>query len=180
MQSTILPKKNTMPTLIVRYCNDVVAHNGRGITMQENRKTGSWIINYNTLVRKVIHNCGKCQSARVRFGKEIMADLPKDRVSESPSHCVKSVQIRSFFWSVFSLIRTEYGEIRSISRYTFRMREKTDQKKLRIWTLFTHQCHSLTVVSISFDPFLSMKDRVNWKDMMRYSHDWIAGLCTLK
>ena len=25
-------------------------------------------------------------------------------------HCVKSVQIRSFFWSVFSNIRTEYGE----------------------------------------------------------------------
>ena len=24
-------------------------------------------------------------------------------------HCVKSVQIRSFFWSVFSRIRTEYG-----------------------------------------------------------------------
>ena len=24
-------------------------------------------------------------------------------------HCVKSVQIRSFFWSVFSHIRTEYG-----------------------------------------------------------------------
>ena len=28
--------------------------------------------------------------------------------------CVKSVQIRIFFWSVFSRIRTEYGEIRSI------------------------------------------------------------------
>ena len=27
------------------------------------------------------------------------------------SHCVKSVQIRSFFWSLFSHIRTEYGEI---------------------------------------------------------------------
>ena len=26
-------------------------------------------------------------------------------------HCVKSVQIRSFFWSVFSCIQTEYGEI---------------------------------------------------------------------
>ena len=26
-------------------------------------------------------------------------------------HCVKSVQIRSFFWSVFSRIQTEYGEI---------------------------------------------------------------------
>ena len=26
-------------------------------------------------------------------------------------HCVKGVQIRSYFWSVFSRIRTEYGEI---------------------------------------------------------------------
>ena len=34
-------------------------------------------------------------------------------------HCVKSVQIRSFFWSVFSRIRT------------------ADQKKHRIWTPFT-------------------------------------------
>ena len=25
-------------------------------------------------------------------------------------HCVKSVQIRSFFWSVFSCIQTEYGD----------------------------------------------------------------------
>ena len=28
-------------------------------------------------------------------------------------HCVKSVQIRSFFWSVFSCIRTEYRKIRT-------------------------------------------------------------------
>ena len=26
-------------------------------------------------------------------------------------HCVKSVQIRSYFWSVFSCIRTEYGDL---------------------------------------------------------------------
>ena len=53
--------------------------------------------------------------------------------------CQKSVQIRSFFCSVFSHIPTEYGEIRSISPYAVRMRENTDQIKLRIWTLFT-QC----------------------------------------
>ena len=29
--------------------------------------------------------------------------------------CVKSVQIRSFFWSVFPRFRTEYGETRSVS-----------------------------------------------------------------
>ena len=33
-----------------------------------------------------------------------------------------------FFWSVFSPIRTEYGEILHISPYSVRMRENTDQK----------------------------------------------------
>ena len=33
-----------------------------------------------------------------------------------------------FFWSVFSRIRTEYGEIRSASPYPDQMRENTDQK----------------------------------------------------
>ena len=53
--------------------------------------------------------------------------------------CVKSVQIRSFFWSAFSRIWTKYGEIIRISPYSVRMRKNTDQKKLLIWTLFT-QC----------------------------------------
>ena len=57
-------------------------------------------------------------------------------------HCVKSVQIRSFFWSVFSRSLTEYGEIRRFTPYFVRMRENVDQKKLHIWTLFT-QCSLL-------------------------------------
>ena len=55
----------------------------------------------------------------------------------SYKHCMKSVQIRSFFRFAFSHIQTEYGEIQSISPYSVQMRENTDQKKLRIWTLFT-------------------------------------------
>ena len=35
---------------------------------------------------------------------------------QKQSHCVKCVQIRTFFWSVYSRIPTEYGEIRSIYR----------------------------------------------------------------
>ena len=42
----------------------------------------------------------------------------------------KMCQNAEFFWSIFSRIRTEYGEI-------LRMRENMDQKKLSIWTLFT-------------------------------------------
>ena len=34
-------------------------------------------------------------------------------------YCVKSVQIRSFFWSVFFRIRTEYGKIRTRKNSVF-------------------------------------------------------------
>ena len=51
--------------------------------------------------------------------------------------CVKIVQKRSFFSSVFYRIMTEYGEILRISLHLVRMRENTDQKKLCFWTLFT-------------------------------------------
>ena len=49
---------------------------------------------------------------------------------------MKSVQIRCFFWSVFSCIRIEYGDLLRIFPYSVRIEENTDQEKLRIWTLF--------------------------------------------
>ena len=39
----------------------------------------------------------------------------------------KKYPCSELFWSVFSCIRTECGEIRSISPYSVRMRENTDQ-----------------------------------------------------
>ena len=43
-------------------------------------------------------------------------------------HCVKSVQIQSYFWSVFSCIRTEYEDLRNKSPYSVRIQENTEQK----------------------------------------------------
>ena len=51
-------------------------------------------------------------------------------------HCGKSVQIRSLSRSIFSRIRTEYGDLLRKSPYSVRMQENTEQKKLRIWMLF--------------------------------------------
>ena len=50
---------------------------------------------------------------------------------------MKSVQIWSFFWSLFSCIWTEYGDLRSQSSYSFQIQENKDQKKLCIWKIFT-------------------------------------------
>ena len=58
-------------------------------------------------------------------------------IAHESVHFVKSVQIRSFIWSVFSCIRTEYGDLLRKSPCSVRIQENTDQKKLRIWTLFT-------------------------------------------
>ena len=43
-------------------------------------------------------------------------------------HCVKSVQIQSYFWSVFSSIRTEYGDLLRKYPYSVRIQENTDQE----------------------------------------------------
>ena len=63
-------------------------------------------------------------------------------------HCVKSVQIQSFFWSTFFRVKTEYWDLLLKSLYSARIRENTDQKKLHIWTLFT-QCWGQSSVFIS-------------------------------
>ena len=60
-------------------------------------------------------------------------------------HCVKSVQIQSFFWSVFSRILTEYGEILRITSYSVQMRQNTDRKN----SVFGHFSRSGNFIEIT-------------------------------
>ena len=83
--------------------------------------------------------------------------------------CVKSVQIRSFFWSVFSCIRTGYGGLRSKSPYPVRIQENTDQKKLRIWTLFT-QCSLFLIAN-----FAQASASVLKSNLLKYRIGYING-----
>ena len=78
----------------------------------------------NTYVCKLHFNITDINAGFGRHRKIIKAKY------SSITHYVKSVQIRSFFWSVFSRIRTEYGKILRISPYSVRIQENTDQKKL--------------------------------------------------
>ena len=51
-------------------------------------------------------------------------------------HYLKSVQIRSFFWSVFSHIRTEYVNLRILSEYGKKRTRKTP---------YLHTFHAVTI-----------------------------------
>ena len=58
-------------------------------------------------------------------------------------YCVKSIQIRSFF-PVRILLKSPYS-----APYSVRIQENKDQKKTRIWTLFTQCCAYKGVRKIS-------------------------------
>ena len=66
-------------------------------------------------------------------------------------HDLESDQIRSFFLTAFPRIWTECGGLLQNSPHSVQIRENTDQKKLRIWTLFV-QCteHLLLKACLSF------------------------------
>ena len=53
-------------------------------------------------------------------------------------HCVKSVQIRSSFWSVLSRIRFEYGKIRTRENYIFGhfLRSHSDNNQVHLCKYF--------------------------------------------
>ena len=89
-----------------------------------------WMCHSRTINNKISYLQERC--LRVIYNDKVSSF--KELLERNKSHCVKSVQIRSFFWSLFSRIRTE-----CIFPYSIRMRENTDQKKLYIWTHFT-QC----------------------------------------
>ena len=84
------------------------------------------------------------------------------------SSCVKRVQIWSLFWSVFSRIWTEHRKIRSIFPYSVRMRENTDQKKVRVWILFTQrQLIQFTETLHSKLYLFEAQKRENWPEISK-------------
>ena len=64
--------------------------------------------------------CGEAESL---FRNSNKIHKLREQSSAGEWHCVKSVQIRSYSWSVFSCILTEYGDLRSKS-YSVRIQDR--------------------------------------------------------
>ena len=78
------------------------------------------------------------------FFEKVINDFKPLSIFAKKLHCVKSVQIRIFFFGPYFPL---FG-LNSKSPYSVRIQENTDQKKLRIWTLFT-QCF---IIDVWYDP----------------------------
>ena len=68
-------------------------------------------------------------------------------VKFSADHCVKSVQIRSFFWSVFFCIQSEYRKIRT-RKYVFRHFTQRMFLSTKIKSQLTFPCSSSAIETV--------------------------------
>ena len=92
--------------------------------------------------------------------------------------------IKRFFWSAFSRIRIEYRDLRSKCPYSVRIEENTDDKNLRIWTLFT-ECYvhlglqkHVFLIKSDIRHFFVRSGYV-WKLHHKYVASWFVNLLYL-
>ena len=82
--SVLLPKEESVTLLIVQWCHSKCAHGGRGLTLNELRSCGYWVICRNAAVKKMIFHFVQCHRLCGRLAEQKMADLSGCRVAEAP------------------------------------------------------------------------------------------------
>ncbi|XP_037774346.1 uncharacterized protein LOC119570828 [Penaeus monodon] len=80
----ILPGKCHISELLICHYHQRVYPQGRGITLNEIRSAGYWIVGGSSMVAKHIRNCIVCKKSRGKTLDQKMSDLPKDRLEPSP------------------------------------------------------------------------------------------------
>ena len=80
----ILPRKGHVTTLVISHYHRRAGHPGRGITLNELRSNGYWIIGESSVVGYYITSCVLCHRLHGSVQDQKMADLPSDRLHPAP------------------------------------------------------------------------------------------------
>ena len=80
----LLPSKHPVTHRVLTYCHRMINHQGRHITSGELRRRGYHILHSKAAVKQLISNCVTCRRLRGKLEVQRMADLPPDRLAESP------------------------------------------------------------------------------------------------
>ena len=87
----ILPRRSHVTELIVRHCHLAIKHQGRGMTHNELRQHGFWVIGGVSAVSNNISKCVTCKKLRAPVEQQKMADLPEDRTETAPPFTYSAV-----------------------------------------------------------------------------------------
>ena len=80
----ILPSNNHVTELIVRHHHERINHQGRGMTLNDLRSHGYWIVGGSSVVATYISKCVTCLKLRAALQEQKMANLPEDRLEPAP------------------------------------------------------------------------------------------------
>ena len=76
----ILPYKHEVSNLIVMHYHEQTGHAGQDYVLSRVREN-FWIVKGRTAVRRVLAGCLNCRRRNKASGEQIMADLPRDRIT---------------------------------------------------------------------------------------------------
>jgi hypothetical protein len=80
----IIPRKGHVTTLLIRHYHQQLGHQGRGMTLNELRSNGFWLVGGSSAVGSHISKCVTCQRLRGTVEEQKMAHLPSDRLESTP------------------------------------------------------------------------------------------------
>ena len=80
----ILPKNSHITNLVVKCYHERINHQGKGMTLNEIRSRGFWIIGGSSVVGSTIASCVTCRKLRGAVLEQKMSDLPEDRLDCYP------------------------------------------------------------------------------------------------
>ena len=89
----LLPKNGHITSAIIDFYHRKVGHGGRGMTINEIRSNGFWVINCTAAVKSVISTCVDCRKLRGKTCQQKMSDLPEERLIEEPPFCYCGVDM---------------------------------------------------------------------------------------
>ena len=81
----VIPKSHTITGLIVNHFHEKAGHQGKGMTINEVRNNGFWVLGLSSLVSSMIFKCVTCRKQRSQLHGQKMANLPPDRLDDSPA-----------------------------------------------------------------------------------------------
>ncbi|XP_067023705.1 uncharacterized protein [Acropora muricata] len=80
----VLPGQGHVGKLLARHYHERALHQGKGITLNEIRSSGYWMIGGGSVVSRLVHECVTCRRLRGKVQEQKMADLPAERLTPTP------------------------------------------------------------------------------------------------
>ena len=87
----IIPGTGHLTELLIRHHHLRLNHMGPGMTHNELRQNGYWILKGSSRMARPIFNCVTCNRLRKSAEEQIMACLPKDRLNPAPTFSYSAV-----------------------------------------------------------------------------------------